>query len=174
MSSTLTLVQDEVSGVDRSGPSPAESSWLQDSAVVHDGLPEVPRSQQGGPSPNSQPFIQSLKDSAAHSRDFTSATMWSTPHATSTTSPGTVTWQNITQRSTELEGKQLSSPQPAPIIGCMVSTLLFAWLILNQCFLTRHGKNWSSLLPIPKQPLTFFPQTKSSPRSAKQPSNSHD
>lgn len=126
-------------------------------------------------SPNSQPFTRSLKDSAAHSRDFTSATMWSTPHATSITWPGTVTWQNITQRSTKLEGKQLSipSPQPAPIIGCMVWTLLFAWLILYQCFLTRHGKNWSSLLPMPKQPLTFFPQTKSSPRSAKQPSNSH-
>lgn len=55
--------------------------------------------------------------------------------------------------------------------ACMVSTLLFARLILNQCRLTRHGKNWSSLFPMPKQPLTFFPQTKSSPRSAKQPSN---
>lgn len=50
-------------------------------------------------------------------------------------------------------------------------TLLFAWLILNQCCLTRHGKYWSSLFPMPKQPLTFFPQTKSSPRSAMQPSN---
>ncbi|KAF0022941.1 hypothetical protein F2P81_024922 [Scophthalmus maximus] len=30
----------------------------------------------------------------AHRRDFTSATMWSTPHATSTTCPGTVTWEN--------------------------------------------------------------------------------
>ncbi len=49
--------------------------------------------------------------------------------------------------------------------------LLFAWLILNQCHLTRHGKYWSSFFPMPKQPLTFFPQTNSSPRSAKQPSN---
>lgn len=51
------------------------------------------------------------------------------------------------------------------------TVLFFAWLILNQCHLTLHGKYWSSFLPMPKQPLTFFPQTKSSPRSAGKPSN---
>lgn len=55
--------------------------------------------------------------------------------------------------------------------SCMVASFLFAWLICNQCCLTLHGKNWSSLFPMPKHPLTFFPQTKSSPRSATQASS---
>lgn len=44
-------------------------------------------------------FHPLLGKTRAHKRDFTSATMWSTPHATSTTWPGTVTWQKITQRN---------------------------------------------------------------------------
>lgn len=46
-----------------------------------------------------------LGKTRAHKRDFTSATMWSTPHATSTTWPGTVTWQKITKRNSAYKRK---------------------------------------------------------------------
>lgn len=71
--------------------SPVESSWLRDSSAAPSRLPEAPGGQREA-RPNIQPFIYCCRNTEAHSRDFTSATMWSTPHATSTTWPGTVTW----------------------------------------------------------------------------------
>lgn len=46
----------------------------------------------GRPRPKHPGLIHRWWGKEAHRRDFASATMWSTPHATSTTWPGTVTW----------------------------------------------------------------------------------
>lgn len=46
----------------------------------------------GRPRPKHPGLIHRWWGQEAHRRDFASATMWSTPHATSTTWPGTVTW----------------------------------------------------------------------------------
>lgn len=111
MSSKMTSVQDKVSrdcsalgltspqdGGTRRSVACRDQLASRLGSVAPDRLPEAP-GVSGRLSPNIQPFIQSLRNSAAHRRDFTSATMWSTPHATSTTRPATVTWQ----RSTNLE-----------------------------------------------------------------------
>lgn len=75
-------------------------TWVKSSAPVLTS----PRSGGGGPSPAETrwlwaPIPGPLQLSRGqctnihpHRRDFTSATMWSTPQATSTTCPGTVTW----------------------------------------------------------------------------------
>lgn len=91
-------------------------------------------------------FKGSVMSGPGQIRDLTSATIWSTPHATSTTWPGTVTW-NMERHALKI-------------------VLLYEDIKIQQDpTLTRHGKNWSSALPIPRQPLTFLPQTKSSPLS---------
>lgn len=140
--------------------------------MVRDGLPEVPRTQREAQpkQPAFHPVTEALGSSqqGLHQRHHVVNATCYIHH---------LTWnRHLTEFHTEEHKVRRNSPQPAPIIGCMVSAVCLCVCFvfcLHQCFLTRHGKNWSSLVPMPKQPLTFFPQTKSSPRSAKQASKSH-
>lgn len=134
------------------GRSPAETRWLW--APV-----PGPLQLSRGPCINIQ----------SHSKDFTSATMWSTPQATSTTCPGTVTWwmkEKMHADQNKWEVLLLTGS-----VCCLFRAERFSTdgcsAVTNRCALTLHGKYWSSLLPMPKQPRMFFPQTKSSPRSEK-------